>query len=335
MIINPAIITLLGGSLLTAGFALYAAVLGVQIVRHWAPASGNTGQLQLERRTYLISTLMAWLLSFEIFSLFLFICTADHLHPMFVGAMCAAGSLNVNGFGYPALVVKIVSVLGCGVWLLVNQADNRAEDYPLIRFKYKALLWLTPVLVLAALFQIAYFNGLQAQVITSCCGALFSSDAKTIAGDMAALPVRYTRIVFFLSAVLHAGAVIHLLVTGSGGRVVGWFSALYFTASVVALISFISVYYYELPTHHCPFDLLQAHYHYVGYPLYAALFGTAIFGIGTGVLAPFTTVPGLSSGLPALLRRHAWISLVAGLSFLAMAVYPMIFSDFILLEQPL
>lgn len=330
MIINPAIIALIGGCLLTVGFGVYAAVLGIQIVRRWQPASGSAGQLALERRTYLISTLMAWLLSFEIFSLFLFIYTADHLHPMFVGAMCAAGSLNVNDFGYPALVIKIISVLGCGVWLLVNQADNRAEDYPLIRFKYKYLLGLTGLLVLSALFQIAYFKGLKAQVITSCCGTLFSSGARNIAGDIAALPVRYTRIAFFLLAVLHVRAAVHLLMTGRGGRAVGWFSGLYFMAAVGAVISFISVYYYELPTHHCPFDLLQGHYHYVGYPLYAALFAFTVFGMGTGVLARFAAVPSLSGILPSLMRRHTWVSLIAGLFFAAMAAYPMVFSDFIL-----
>ena len=328
MIINPAIIALVGGSLLTAGFAVYSGVLGIQIVRSWNLASGSAAQLLLERRTYLISNLMAWLLSFEIFSLFLFIYTADDLHPMFVGAMCAAGSLNVNGFGYPALVVKIISVLGCGIWLLVNHADNRAEDYPLIRFKYKILFWITVCLVSAAALQIAYFKGLEAQVITSCCGTLFSSDAKNIAGGIAALPVRYTRIAFFLAAALHIRAALHLLVTGRGGRTVGWFSALYFIVAIVAVISFISVYYYELPTHHCPFDLLQNHYHYVGYPLYAALFGFAIFGMGTGVLTPFSNIPSLAVKLPVLMRRFTWISLFSGLIFLAMTLYPMIFSDF-------
>ncbi len=328
MIINPAIIALLGGAMLTVGFAVYACMLGLRIVRFWDLTSGSPQQIELERRTYLISTIMTCLLSFEIFSLFLFIYTADHIHPMFVGAMCAAGSLNVNGFGYPTLIAKVAMVLCCGVWLMVNQADNRAEDYPLIRFKYKFLFWITALLAVGALFQIGYFKGLKAQVITSCCGTLFSTEASNIAGNIAALPVGITRIVFFLSAALHMRAAVHLLATGRGGRILGWFSALFFLAALVAVISFISVYYYELPTHHCPFDILQGHYHFVGYPLYASMFACAATGIAVGVMDRFSTIPSLAAFMPALLRRYTWISLVSGLIFLALAAYPMVFSDF-------
>lgn len=330
MIINPAIIALIVGSLLVAGFSVYACAWGAHILRWWDLSSGSAAQLQRERRTYLISTILSILLGYELFSLFLFVHTADHLYPMFIGAMCAAGSLHVNAFGYPALVVKMLSVLACGIWLMVNQADSRAEDYPLIGFKYRALFGVTALLVVDALLEIAYFKGLTAHVITSCCGTLFSSEARSIAGDIAALPVTPTRIVFFLCAALHLRFCIHFLFTGRGATALGWISALFFAVAVVAVISFISVYYYALPTHHCPFDLLQGHYHYVGYPLYAAMFGVGVSGMGVGVLARFARISSLETILPALMRRYAWFSLVAGLIFTAMAAYPMIFSDFTL-----
>ena len=68
-------------------------------------------------------------------SLFLFIYTADSLSPLFVGAMCAAGSFQVNGFGYPALLLKFAACLLAGLWLIVNHTDNKAYDYPLTRFR--------------------------------------------------------------------------------------------------------------------------------------------------------------------------------------------------------
>jgi hypothetical protein len=66
----------------------------------------------------------------------------------------------------------------------------------------------------------------------------------------------------------------------------------------------------------------------VGYALYVTLFAFTIFGMGNGVLVHFASLPGLGTVLPPLLRRHAWISLAAGLLFAAMAAYLMIFSDF-------
>lgn len=330
MILNPAIIALLGSALLTVGVAVYACVLGARIVTAWDLASGSSLQLRLERQTYLISTIMAWLMGIEIFSLFLLIYTADYIHPTFVGAMCAAGTFNVNGYGYPALVVKIVSVIACGVWMMVNQADNQAEDYPLIHIKYRLLFAITGILAAGAVLLILYFKGLRADIITSCCGTLFSSETRSIAGDIAALPVRYTRILFFVCAVLHVRASVHLLATGRGGRVLGWVSGVYFVVGLAAVISFISVYYYELPTHHCPFDILQSGYHYIGYPLYAGLFGFAVVGLGIGVLDRFGNVPSLAAVVPAMQRHYAWIGLAASILVLAIALYPMLFSSFTL-----
>ena len=160
----------------------------MRILRHWDLSSGSELQLGLEKRTYLVSTLMAWAFAFQIGSLFLFIFTAEDLHRLFVGAMCAAGTLNVNEFGYPTILLKIGNALLAGIWLIVNYADNRASDYPLIRKKYALLLVITPLLAAEALLQGAYFAGLKANVITSCCGSLFSADAQGPVSSIAGLP---------------------------------------------------------------------------------------------------------------------------------------------------
>ena len=44
--------------------------------------------------------------------------------------MCAAGTLNVNAYGYPALILKVVNAVLAGQWLILNHADNRVPDYP-------------------------------------------------------------------------------------------------------------------------------------------------------------------------------------------------------------
>ncbi|MBE0584367.1 MAG: hypothetical protein IH612_11490, partial [Desulfofustis sp.] len=132
MTVHPAILALLLGSGLIAGMLCYSAWEGARIIRSWDINSGSERQLRLERRTYLVSALMSYALGFQVLSLFLFIYTADALSPLFVGAMCAAGSLNVNDFGYPTLIIKIISCLCAGVWLIVNYTDNQGYDYPLI-----------------------------------------------------------------------------------------------------------------------------------------------------------------------------------------------------------
>ena len=140
MILNPGVIALLLASFLMVAFAGYASLTGFRIIRCWDMTSGSSTQLNLERKTYLVSTIFAYVSAFQLLSLFMFVYTADHIHNLFVGAMCAAGALNANDYGYPMLVLKGVNFFLCGVWLLVNYTDNRAEEYPLIKFKYKFLI---------------------------------------------------------------------------------------------------------------------------------------------------------------------------------------------------
>ena len=330
MILNPAIIALITSSLLITAYAVYASVIGFQILDRWDIKSGSQGQMVLERKTYLISTLLAYLFGLSLFSLFLFIYTADHVHNLFVGAMCAAGSLNVNQYGYPALVIKIVNFFLCGIWLIINFADTKGLDYPLIRIKYKLLIVITTLLALETFLVINYFMSLKPNVITSCCGTLFSTDAESIAAGLASLPSVPAKVLFYLSVVLTLRSGIHFLVTGKAARVFAYFSTWLFVFSFVAVISFISLYFYELPTHHCPFDLLQWEYDYIGYPLYLFLFSAGITGAGAGVIDRFKDASSLKLVIPGLQKKLCLFSMIGYTVFTLIATYPMIFSDFIL-----
>jgi len=313
MMQHPAIQALLTSSLLIAGMLLYAAWYGVKILRAWDLHSGSELQLQLERRTYLISSILGYVLVFQILSLFLFIFTADTLHSQFTGAMCAAGSLNANGYGYPAFFVKIATCLLAGVWLIVNHVDTRGYDYPLIRMKYGILVAvLAPLVLMEAFLQFRYFQGLHADVITSCCGSLFSVERQSIGGDIAALPAAPMEWVFYsVMAATFAGGLFFCL-KGRGGYFFSAASSLTFFVSAAALVSFICLYIYELPSHHCPFCIFQQEYGYVGYALYGSLFCGGVAGVGTGVLMPFRNYTSLARIIPAAQRR---------LSMLAMASY--------------
>ena len=66
MIFHPAIIALLLGSLLTGLMLLYSSYYGIRILRHWDIGSGSELQLGLERRTYLISTVMSYAFGFQL-----------------------------------------------------------------------------------------------------------------------------------------------------------------------------------------------------------------------------------------------------------------------------
>lgn len=68
----------------------------------------------MERRTYLISTLLGFALGAELLSLLLFVQTAESLSSQFIGAMCATGVLNINHFGFSHIVAEDCSVFSGG-----------------------------------------------------------------------------------------------------------------------------------------------------------------------------------------------------------------------------
>jgi hypothetical protein len=315
MILNPAILALLISSLLTCLMVCYANWYGVRILVNWDIRSGSELQLSLERRTYLISTIVSYALAFQLVSLFLFIYTADHLHGLFVGAMCAAGTLNVNSYGYPLLVLKIVNFLLAGIWLIVNHADTRGYDYPLIKIKYAILLVITPLVILELLLQFGYFAGLHADVITSCCGSLFSLDRPGMAGDLAGLPGRTMAQAFYAGMAATFLSGLYFFVTRRGAALLSLLSVITFGSAIAALISFFCLYFYELPTHHCPFCILQKEYGYIGYVLYLALLGGGLAGMGAGVLAPMRHRGSMALIIPSLQRRLAAAMLVLYLVF--------------------
>ena len=330
MTFHPSILALYVASLLISFMVLYSSAYGVQILRRWDIQSGSELQLLLERKTYLISTLLTYVFGFELLSLFLYIFTVDQLNTFFVGAMCAAGTLYVNDYGYPTLILKLVNFLLAGLWLILNYADNRGYDYPLIKKKYFFLLVLTPLIFAETVLQANYFLGLNPNIITSCCGSLFSVGERSFTSEVVTLPSLPMKIVFFLTMALTIASGIYFYRKSKGAYFFSLASAITLLVSLASILSFISVYFYELPTHHCPFCILQKEYGYVGYPLYLALLGGTISGMGVGVLMPFRNTKSLSEVLPSLQKKLTTTSLILFMLFTVIVTYRIVFSNLIL-----
>lgn len=335
MIFQPAIIALLLASLISSAMLAAAVPFAVQVMRHWDIRSGSERQLRLERRTYLFSTLTVFVMATQLAALLLFVFNADKMSVMFVGAMCAVGTLNVNPYGFPALIAQMAVFFLAAAWLAVNHIDTRAPDYPLVRIKYGALLVLLPAILAVLGLQLAYFLNLKANVITSCCGSLFSEDTKGLSGDMAALPPLPALISFYATlgvAIAAAGWHARTGRGGPGGYLVALASAAAFAVGISAILAFVSLYIYEHPHHHCPFCILKPEYGYRGYLLYLPLFAATAAGVGAGAVQPFRRVASLTAVVPAVSARLAAVAAGGFLLFLAVATAMVAKSNLILLE---
>lgn len=323
MILHPGIIGLLVGSIITLLMVLYAAITGTIILFRWDFSSSSSYQLTLERRTYLISTLVNWALGFQIVSTILFIYTMDDIHELFVGAMCATGSLNANPIGWYALLIKIGVLFLSGFWIALNYIDQRCEEYPFVRLKYGLLIGLLPFIVSDLVLQLSYFFGLDPAIITSCCGSLFGSDSVAAIASVSAIPVMPAMITFYVGVTLYLCVSGLTLFYNSGclRYLLSCLALLFFGISIASIISFVSIYIYELPTHHCPFDILQGWYNYIGYPLYVSLFLAIYFGILPGLFQPLKRYSDVGKLLLTVEKSWVYWSLASTFCFLTLVTY--------------
>jgi hypothetical protein len=334
VIFHPPILALVLASALTCLLIIWASVFAVRLLQHWDLSSGSEAQLQLERQTYLVSTVLAFVMAVELGSLVLFVFNADRMAVMFVGAMCAVGTLNASVYGFPALLAKIAVFFSAGLWLAINHADGKGRDYPLIRLKYGLLLGVAPFVLVAGALQLAYFLDLKADTLTSCCGKMFTPDRPTIIGEMAGMSERTALYLFYgvLAATLILGTFLQLTLQKWRRTLFaayGVMSTAFFVVALAAIISVISLYIYEHPHHHCPFCLLKREYHYFGFFLYIPLFAGAVFGLSASFLGAIQLASPLP-GLPQMLRRFVLFSMIGFGLFGVLASWAILSSKLVL-----
>lgn len=335
MILEKSVLALLVASGAGAAGTLAAAPHALAVLRRWDLSSGSASQLRLERMSTLVSTGMALLLLVQAPALLLFVAAADRMASHFVGAMCAIGSLKVNPFGFPALITQIAAFFGTLIWLVLNAVDGGCRDYPLTRAKHGVLVALIPLMAASFGLEIAYFSGLDASVITSCCGSLFSSDSSKVANDLASLPVRMAIPIYFVVLATAAAVAAVTAWRGRGGIWLGLAGVVAFPVGLAGIVSFLSLYVYEDPLHHCPFCFLKPEYGYRGYAFYGILFvatAAAVSAAALGLLSPRENASrDLQERVPRATRTLGLVALAGYLSTVAVSGWQVLASGLKLL----
>lgn len=324
MILSPAVLALLGCSALVGAAALLAAASGLSAVIGWNPDDSRPAQLARERRTVLVDATVRVVLGSQLVSLFLFVATADHLHSLFTGAMCAAGTLNANPFGYPTLLVKTAVFVLCGLWLVANRATAAAASSGLVRFKVIFLVIVAAGVAAENVLQYRYFAGLDPETITSCCATIFSDRAAGVGAELAALPASGCRIAYLAGLALTLAAGARSLAPGRSPTLFAILTVPLGGLSLAAVVSWIAPAFYQLPTHHCPFCLLSPGHHFVGYPLYSSLSLAVVAGAGSGLVHQLRSIDPLRCIRPGAERQLCAASMIGFVFFSLIALWPLL-----------
>jgi hypothetical protein len=323
MFLNSWSLALILSSLIVLLLGITACRTAVRVLQSWDPASDSNRQIRLENETWLASTLVEYGLGFQIITLVLFVLAADHFCQVIVGAMCATGALLANSWGMPTLLVKIGGVFLYGSWIVLHKLDISSENYPLVRVKYRYLLFLAPLLVTDNLLQILYIANLSPDIITSCCAVVFGGGVQNTGNLLDGLDQTLLLTVFY-GTVLCLITTSIILIRRWRGLIAIIHAALwlfFFVVALTAITIVFSSYIYAMPFHNCPFCILKPEYHFIGFALYGTLIVATFFGVNVAGVEFCRKKEDLAGITARFQKKATWIALVLLLLFCVLSSY--------------
>ncbi len=249
----------------------------IKILKNWDFSSTSPKQYKLEKLSYLIVLIITVSLLFSILLLPYFAYTVESLSAIVPGAMCSAGVIGANAFGNPLLSLKILTLFFIGIWLIINHEDLKAKNYPYTRKKFWFFSLIFIMIAFSYALEIAYFTNISLEKPVSCCSVIFGfSGANSLPFGLDTIMIVA---IFYLLALLNILFIWQKQAFALALSSVGFLFVAYY-----AVTHFFGTYIYQLPTHICPFCMLQGDYYYVGYLIWGLLFLSVFFGISNGVL---------------------------------------------------
>jgi len=273
---NQVIVFLLSESILFA-LLLIAFIVSLKVLVKWDFESFTPYQFALEKQAYLVSTIILCVFFVKFILTLYFIFTIDSLALLLPGAMCGAGVIKANEYGSYLLILKLLLLFFLTMWLKIHFYDMRSKNHQW--FKHKS--WLFSLIfvffILELLLDFSYFSNIDTHMPVSCCSALFGQleGANPLPFG---LNIQWLLVLFYLLYILI------ILALANSYTLLYIISNIFFVfIAYYAVVYFFGTYVYQLPTHKCPFCMMQPEYYYVGYLLWGSLFMGSYVGLSDAV----------------------------------------------------
>ena len=253
----------------------------LSIIKNWDFNKTTNKQYKLEKTSYLVILIISFTLIVKIVLFPYFAYSLDNLSNIVPGAMCAAGIVGANEFGQINLTLKILILFFIGVWLIINSLDLKEKTYPFTKKKYFLYIFIFILSIVELFLDFSFLENISTKEPVMCCSVIFgvNNTGSKIPFD---LSISNLLIVFYLLYIL---TTILSLQKSSFLNLIINFMFLYI--GYYAVTYFFSTYIYQLPTHQCPFCMLQKEYYFVGYFIWSTLFLGTFFGISSFILKTF------------------------------------------------
>ena len=253
----------------------------LSIIKNWDFNKTTNKQYKLEKTSYLVILIISFTLIVKIVLFPYFAYSLDNLSNIVPGAMCAAGIVGANEFGQINLALKILILFFIGVWLIINSLDLKEKTYPFTKKKYFLYIFIFILSIIELFLDFSFLDNISTKEPVMCCSVIFgvNNTGSKIPFD---LSIFNLLIVFYLLYIL---TTILSLQKSSFINLIINFMFLYI--GYYAVTYFFSTYIYQLPTHQCPFCMLQKEYDFIGYFIWGTLFLGTFFGVSSFILKTF------------------------------------------------
>jgi hypothetical protein len=273
---NQVIVYLLSESTLFL-LLLVAFIVSLNILKKWDFKSFNPLQFKLEKQSYLVNTIILFVFTLKFLLVVYFIFTIDALSLLVPGAMCGAGVITANEYGTSLLALKLLILSLLTLWLYINFYDMKTKNYQYFKQKSWLFIFIFLLISLELFLNFQYLSNIDTHLPVSCCSALFGQleGANPLPFG---LTIPLLLVLFYLLYIL-------LIITLNSSYKILYIGVnlLFLYIAYYAVVYFFGTYIYQLPTHKCPFCMLQAEYVYIGYLLWASLFIGTFMGLSDAV----------------------------------------------------
>jgi len=287
MLINSYIITYLICSLISLFMGIITVFNGFIVLKKWDINSLSEDQYRLEKKIYLIITIVTLGFFLRFIMIPLWFITLGSMVGSINGAMCLVGVHSINPYvSYTSTSFKLILPLFYGYWIFINLLDRQVPTQPFIKQKLFFLMPLGLFIIAETCLDITFFFSVPPRQV-SCCTSIFDIPRNEILLVVAESTWLWV-ICFYVFALVVIAALFYLLRThkkNTSSYMKKWFGnktlmtfetiflSLFIIVFVLSLHTKISPLFLDLPFHHCVFCLCR--------DFFDALFASALILIGT------------------------------------------------------
>lgn len=278
MALSPEVLAIIILDFILFLFSIIALFISIKIAFKWDFKSTSKEQYKLERSSYLGSTIIKYTLYLKLFLFIFFVFTLDKLSNVITGAMCAAGVVDATDVGIYLLMLKLLNIYLFGFWIVIHNYDMKNEKLPFTKIKFTLYIFIFILFFLELILEFSMFSSIDIDKLVSCCGTLYSTSHESYISELFMINQNIFITMFYA---LFCLLILFYFIKNSYLYTIT--NMLFLVMSIITLIIFFSTYIYEIPTHNCPFCILQKEYNYVGYLVYILLFLGTFFGFCIGI----------------------------------------------------